>query len=914
MNVEVLARIRPPIRGEHYSLNLSGTRVQASDGTGHIFGSVYKSESVTYDIFKDSLLPLIELFIAGYNVCFLVFGESGSGKSFSLAGEKNSKAGLIPLIINSVFTRVKGERSARREQRVQRNDPNDGVVFVQFYEVFNEKVRDLLLLPHEDKYIDVVEDGRNGVHVQNATYKRVVDAAECTNVFRQGWSNRAMGQTDFETRTTVFFSLDMSMVPKDGQDLFTSRFLVVKLPGAEKLAEDPTQLRMREGPTLNRSLLAFGNLVAQLAAAPKSTRVINYGESKVTMLLKDALGGNCKTKALVTLHPSDSSSLSTVLRTAGQLAQVQNYPVINDFMAKELLCQYRTLIMKLQDDIQMSGGGRSLGTGETPGRAQELKDQMTQLTQENFKLQEKNEQLYTRLDEIQTRYSELMNSKTQLSSKLISSEEEKLQISKTLVDIQLENNRIQEDAEAVNFDFNNKVLALENNVMELQMFLDKAQADLTASKEDLAVMETEHKELANEYIALKTSHVQLTADYQKEVAKNEELGLELVTLLNTKEKLQSDKEAVELETMKEYYDQLRRLASKFSRSSLREKDDLSKSVLSLQSEKLELEKQLFQNSQQREGRVEVLRTQHQRELTKLEDRISKLTQELKDSKESLRVIQRKLALQSSELISANGERHRLQEESNNLDLRLKELSAEYTNRLQQYIHDIAEFCGKVNERPISVESFQGYIDMMVRQIRESHEKKEEALESRLRELKATIRDLVQKHDNLSSAYRMLRYDIESKEAKLVPQTNQASLYLPSETELQTAQSREIAKLTADLKELKRSNDELRQKLASNTSRFTADDQQPDQLLLPAGQATVEMGWGYLRKQLREFTLNTQQDLESERASLMTRCIMAEEQLARLQHYIDTNLKRYQEEIVRLRTLLGNTTPAAHSRR
>lgn len=62
-----------------------------------------------------------------------------------------------------------------------------------------------------------------------------------------------------------------------------------------------------------------------------------------------------------------------------------------------------------------------------------------------------------------------------------------------------------------------QVLALENNVMELQMFLDKAQIDLTAAKEELGIMETEHKELANEYIALKTSHVQLTADYQKEV-------------------------------------------------------------------------------------------------------------------------------------------------------------------------------------------------------------------------------------------------------------------------------------------------------------------------------------------------------------------------------------------------------------
>ena len=62
-----------------------------------------------------------------------------------------------------------------------------------------------------------------------------------------------------------------------------------------------------------------------------------------------------------------------------------------------------------------------------------------------------------------------------------------------------------------------QVLALENNVMELQMYLDKAHSDLAGSKEQLGGMETEHKELVNEYIALKTSHVQLTADYQKEV-------------------------------------------------------------------------------------------------------------------------------------------------------------------------------------------------------------------------------------------------------------------------------------------------------------------------------------------------------------------------------------------------------------
>ena len=54
----------------------------------------------------------------------------------------------------------------------------------------------------------------------------------------------------------------------------------------------------------------------------------------MTLLLKDALGGNCKTKALITLHTSDTPGLPSVLKTAGQLAQVQNYPIVNDFMAK----------------------------------------------------------------------------------------------------------------------------------------------------------------------------------------------------------------------------------------------------------------------------------------------------------------------------------------------------------------------------------------------------------------------------------------------------------------------------------------------------------------------------------------------------------------------------------------------------
>lgn len=70
----------------------------------------------------------------------------------------------------------------------------------------------LFLIIFPERHIDVHEDGRNGVYLQNATYKRTADAAECTSLFRQGWANRTKGPIDYETRAAVFFSLDLSMV------------------------------------------------------------------------------------------------------------------------------------------------------------------------------------------------------------------------------------------------------------------------------------------------------------------------------------------------------------------------------------------------------------------------------------------------------------------------------------------------------------------------------------------------------------------------------------------------------------------------------------------------------------------------------------------------------------------------------
>lgn len=151
MNVEVIARVRPAKRGENATLKISGNRIQATDGSEFTFSSVYTGASLTHDLYKDSFLPLVDLLLAGYNVCVIAFGETGSGKSYSLAGEKTAKAGVIPLLINSVFAKLRDFRNERTPTRIQASirEENAGAITLQMYEVYNETIKDLLLLPHE---------------------------------------------------------------------------------------------------------------------------------------------------------------------------------------------------------------------------------------------------------------------------------------------------------------------------------------------------------------------------------------------------------------------------------------------------------------------------------------------------------------------------------------------------------------------------------------------------------------------------------------------------------------------------------------------------------------------------------------------------------------------------------------------
>ena len=82
---------------------------------------------------------------------------------------------------------------------------------------------------------------------------------------------------------------------------------LVDLAGSERVrVTQATGQRLEESKKINQSLSALGNVIAALTDI-KSRPHIPYRDSKLTRILEDSLGGNCKTTMMAMISPSSDA-------------------------------------------------------------------------------------------------------------------------------------------------------------------------------------------------------------------------------------------------------------------------------------------------------------------------------------------------------------------------------------------------------------------------------------------------------------------------------------------------------------------------------------------------------------------------------------------------------------------------------
>ena len=112
--------------------------------------------------------------------------------------------------------------------------------------------------------------------------------------------------------------------------------------------------RLIEGANINRSLLALGNCINALVMS-KSGAYIPYRDSKLTRLLKDSLGGNCRTIMIANITSAASSFEETLntLKYANRAKKIKTQATRNVLNVSYHVTQYLSLIAGLKREIQV---------------------------------------------------------------------------------------------------------------------------------------------------------------------------------------------------------------------------------------------------------------------------------------------------------------------------------------------------------------------------------------------------------------------------------------------------------------------------------------------------------------------------------------------------------------------------------
>ncbi|POI23120.1 hypothetical protein CIB84_013132, partial [Bambusicola thoracicus] len=261
-----------------------------------VFDRVFGEGATQEEVFQHTTREVLDGVLNGYNCSVFAYGATGAGKTYTMLGSEQSP-GIMYLTMAELYRRIEARR-----------DEKSCEVLVSYQEVYNEQIHDLL----EPKGpLAIREDPEKGVVVQGLSFHQPKSAEQLLEMLANGNKNRTQHPTDANatsSRSHAVFQIyvkQQDRVVGLSRDLQVAKMSLIDLAGSERASVTNTKgERLREGANINRSLLALINVINALADAKSKKTHIPYRDSKLTRLLKDSIGGNCRTVMIAAVSPS----------------------------------------------------------------------------------------------------------------------------------------------------------------------------------------------------------------------------------------------------------------------------------------------------------------------------------------------------------------------------------------------------------------------------------------------------------------------------------------------------------------------------------------------------------------------------------------------------------------------------------
>ncbi|XP_051500282.1 kinesin-like protein KIF3C [Myxocyprinus asiaticus] len=315
------------------------------------FDAVYDACSKQSDLYDETVRPLIDSVLRGFNGTIFAYGQTGTGKTYTMQGQwlDAERRGIIPNSFEHIFTHI--SRSQNQQYLVR----------ASYLEIYQEEIRDLLTKDHSKK-LELKESADSGVYIKDLSSYVTKNVKEIEHVMNVGNQARSVGFTNMNehsSRSHAIFiiTVECSQLGPDGQNhIRVGKLNLVDLAGSERQTKTGVQgERLKEATKINLSLSALGNVISALVDGRSSH--VPYRDSKLTRLLQDSLGGNAKTIMVATLGPASYNyeETLTTLRYANRAKNIKNKPRVNEDPKDALLREFQEEIARLKAQLDKRG-------------------------------------------------------------------------------------------------------------------------------------------------------------------------------------------------------------------------------------------------------------------------------------------------------------------------------------------------------------------------------------------------------------------------------------------------------------------------------------------------------------------------------------------------------------------------------
>uniref|UniRef100_A0A8C3N0U6 Centromere-associated protein E n=1 Tax=Geospiza parvula TaxID=87175 RepID=A0A8C3N0U6_GEOPR len=731
--------------------DVSGTKTFTYD-------RVFHSSDNTQQLYDGVAVPIIQSAVRGYNGTIFAYGQTASGKTYTMMGNEDS-VGIIPKAIQHVF------------KIICEIPDREFLLRVSYMEIYNETITDLLCDNRKKKPLGIREDVNRNTYVEDLIEEVVVAPEQVMEWIRKGERNRHYGETkmnEHSSRSHTIFRMiiesrersDPANANCDGA-VMVSHLNLVDLAGSERASQTGSEgVRLKEGCNINRSLFILGQVIKKLCDDPSG--FINYRDSKLTRILQNSLGGNAKTVIICTITPVSFDETLSTLQFANTAKGMKNTPKVNEVLDDDaLLKRYRKEILDLKKQLEEVSSKTQIHAME--------KDQLAQLLEEKNSLQKVQEDRIRNLTEMLVTSASFASKENVKRRRRVTWAPGKINQANT------------------NFfeDFENAIISTRKgrsvlNFLEIRLILQQQPLKfLVPLLQDIAVNEVNV----------------LQANFDNLVLENEQLKSEIKELKERlKEKTEIDEfEALEKQTQKDHEIQL-----------MHEITNLKNLISNAEVYNEELEVSLSMNLQilkEKENKIKIL-----------QNRVEELQKAEVEKKETSFALQLNKSLLDSEAIALDAKKESAFLRSENLEL--KEKMNELLNNHNQMQKDVQLYQSQIEAGKASYRKMQADLQRELQSLFQENTRLTSLMEGKV------PKDLLS-HVELEKKAADLKGELENalkENALLQKQVNELSEFqsLPSTVEMQ---KKEIVEKCEELRLLKLENEKLLSEVADNAMRL-----------------------------------------------------------------------------------------------